>query len=1414
MQNLNQRLAALSPEQRELLAKQMTQARKSSAPRLSLKPGRREGNRFPLSFVQERMWFMEQLVPGSPLYNMSGAVRITGPTKLDVLERCFAEIIRRHETLRTTFTLVDGKPMAVVAPSQEPGLHIIDFRRDSRIERERKVQQLSRQEIQLPFDLEKGPLFRLTLVRMAEEEVLFLMTMHHIISDGWSTRVFFQEAGTLYRAFLAGESSPLPELPFQYTDFAIWQQEYLQGEVLDSLLTYWKQKLGGHLPVLALPTDYPRPALQTFAGTRHALALSPKLTSSLRELSLQQGSTLFMTMLAAFHALLHRYTGQDDILVGIPIANRTLAGTELLFGAFINTLVIRADLAGHPSFLQLLKQVHNVALEAYAHQNLPFQKLVEELDFERDASRSPIFEVLFNFQNDPTEGMQIPGLALEDISAETAKFDLTLNLVANKERVTGFIEYNTDLFHPDTIRRFAGHYQTLLEGIVADPLQQLAQLPLLTQAEWQRIRAQWNATREDYPRDRCVHQLFEAQVAQTPDAIALLCEDQKWTYQEINRRANQLAHQLLRLGIGPETLVGIYLPRSPEMIIALLGILKSGGAYVPLDITSSRERLSGMIRDSSLALVLTQERLTSALDEAEEVPLLCLDQISDFSSSLSEENPGLAQSSESLAYVNYLSDSTQPQGVMVRHRNLVNLLSALDRCVRPVTGVDTLLAATDISRDRSLVELLWPLTRGARVVVLADNALLSSSGDSGYPLLAQALSHNPTLMQCTPSFMRKLTRQPEALEALKFLRELILGGEALPVALAAQLKNTLPARLIALYGSAETTTWSASYEVGEVGISLPIGSPLINTHFAVLDSSRQIMPVGVPGELYIGGDGVACGYLNHPDLSAERFIPDPFSDIPESKLYKTGERVRYLSNGEVEYGERPGDRSQTAGERSELERSEQTSEPSNELERTLIEIWKEVLGIDHVGIHESFFNLGGRSLLAIQVIFRLRSILHDNIPLSILFKAPTVAGMARSIALFREKGAGAAIASAEDSLDLAAEAVLDDAIQPGKAAPIRGASRTQQVLLTGATGFLGAFLLAELLQQPDVSSVHCLVRASTLEDGKERLRQKLEAYGLWNETLSSRIIPLVGDLARPLLGLAPEEFHRLAGTIEVIYHAGALLNFLYPYTMLKAVNVLGTQEILRLASTTTLKPVHYISSFHVFARSEYTNGQILREEENPRHGLAFTLGYTQSKWVAEQLVREAGARGLPVSIYRPTRISGQSQTGAFPLRDFVWQSIQTCMSLGTAPELDMYLDMVPVDYVSSAIVSLSRQAGSQGKNFHIVHPHPIHTSEMVDWVKKFGYQVKIVSFKEWCTLVQEHAERFPDSPARNITPFLSDEMALDQLPIVQLDAQNTRDGLSSTSIVCPPMDARLLTAYFSYSIQQGYFAAPALTESR
>ena len=846
---------------------------------------------FPVSFAQQRLWFLDQLEPESSFYNIPAAVRLTGPLNMAALKGSLNEIVRRHESLRTTFETINGEPAQVVVPSLDLALPMIDLGELPESRREAELRRLVIEEGRRPFNLARSPLLRARLLRLRDSEYVLLLTMHHIISDDWSMGVFFQELTALYEAYSTGKPSPLPELPVQYADYTVWQREWLGGERLEQQLLYWKKQLSGSLPVLELPSDRPRPARQTFRGASQSLVLPKRLTDELKTLSQRERVTLFMTLLAAFQTLLSRYTGQEDILVGSPIANRKGIETEALIGFFLNTLVLRTDLSGDPTFRELLGQVREIALEAYAHQDLPFEKLVEELHPERSLSHTPLFQVLFVLRNTPQPAMKLQGLTLSPLESDigASKFDLNLFIVEEAEGLKASLEFNTDLFDASTIKRMLGHFQVRLEGIVANPEQRLSALPLLTEPERHQLLVEWNDTSTDYPRQQCIHGLFETQVELTPDAVAVIFEDEQLTYGELNRRANQVAHYLRERGVGPEVRVGIIMERSVEMLVGLLGILKVGAAYVPLDPMYPQERLAFMLEDAEVPVLLTQQHLLESLP-VHGAEVVCLDTDWKAIARESEENLVGGATADNLAYVIYTSGSTgKPKGVQISHRALVNFLTSM-RLQPGLASHDTLLAVTTLSFDIAGLELYLPLCVGARLVVASRE--VASDGVR----LSERLS-DATVMQATPATWRLLLEAGwQGSERLKIL----CGGEALSRELANQLLER-SAVLWNLYGPTETTIWSAAHKVEFNSGPVPIGRPIANTQFYLLDRHLQPVPIGVPGELYIGGAGLAQGYLHRPELTAERFIVNPFSAEAGARLYKTGDLARYLPSGEIEY---------------------------------------------------------------------------------------------------------------------------------------------------------------------------------------------------------------------------------------------------------------------------------------------------------------------------------------------------------------------------------------------------------------------------------------------------------------------------------------------------------------------------------
>ncbi|MBD2517741.1 amino acid adenylation domain-containing protein, partial [Nostoc sp. FACHB-973] len=866
-----------------------------------------ENAELPLSYAQQRLWFLDQFEPNSAFYNIPAALRLVGTLSFAALEQSLKEIIQRHETLRTNFITIDGKATQVIQTQTNWTVRVVDFKDLSTSSSEIALQELGRQQALQPFDLASDVLIRATLVVLSETEHVLIVCMHHVVSDGWSIGVFVQELTALYNAYSIGQPCLLPPLPIQYADFAIWQRGWLQGEVLQKQLSYWQQQLGDASTFLALPTDRPRPAVQTYHGAYVEFALSVELTQKLTQLSQQQGVTLFMTLLAAYDTLLYRYTGQTDILVGTPIANRDRTEIEGLIGFFVNTLVLRANLDGDRTFQELLPEIREMALGAYAHQDLPFEMLVEALQPERDLSHTPLFQVMFVLQNAPMSQVELSGLTISHLPIEsaTAKFDLTLTMENTATGLVGAWEYNTDLFDASTIERMTGHFVTLLEAIVENPKQRISQLPMLTESEERQLLIEWNDTQTDYPIDKCIHQLFEEQVERTPDAVAVRYENQQLTYGELNSRANQLAHYLQSLGVSADVLVGICVERSIEMVVGLLGILKAGGAYVPLDPEYPTERLSFMLEDAQVSVLLTQNHLVDKLPQ-HRAHVVCLDTGWQIISQLSQDNLLSGVLGNNLGYVIYTSGSTgQPKGVAMNQSALCNLILWQVQNTTIPGGVKTLQFAP-VSFDVSFQEMFSTWCCGGTLVLIGEQLRRE-------PLALLDLLQQQAVERLFVPFvgLQQLAEVAVASESVtSHLREIITAGEQLQItpAISNWLSQLTDCTLHNHYGPSEShvvTSLTLTDSVESWPLLPAIGRPIANTQIYILDEYQNPVPVGVPGELHIGGVALARGYLNRPELTQEKFIPNPFDKSQVtghlSKLYKTGDLARYLPDGNIEY---------------------------------------------------------------------------------------------------------------------------------------------------------------------------------------------------------------------------------------------------------------------------------------------------------------------------------------------------------------------------------------------------------------------------------------------------------------------------------------------------------------------------------
>ncbi|WP_415835441.1 amino acid adenylation domain-containing protein, partial [Corallococcus soli] len=863
-----------------------------------LVPVTRDGT-LPLSFAQQRLWFLDQLEPGSTVYNVPGVLHLDGELDPAALQQSLDALVRRHEVLRTTFNTGSSGPVQRIAPPAACAFERIDLEALSPSERELQLRSLIAEHASRPFDLSRGPLFRAVLVRLEARRHVLLVLTHHIASDGWSVGVMVREFAALYRAFTTHQSPDLPALPVQYADFAVWQRQWLQGEALDARLDYWRQQLAGAPAALELPTDRPRPAIQSFRGASLPVRLSTPVSSALKALARQEGATPFMALLASFQLLLSRYSGQDDVSVGAPIANRNRAETEGLIGFFVNTLVLRARIDASTSFRALLRQVKRTTLAAYEHQDVPFEKLVEALQPQRDASRSPLFQVSFALQNAHLGALELPGLSLklQQAEATTAKFDLDLNFEETAEGFTGSVGYVTDLFDAATIARMMEHHGVLLDALCDQPDAPLSTLSLLSGLERQRVLVDWNASRTTAPVEDTLPSLFEAHVQRAPSAEAVEHDGQRLTYAQLDARANQLARQLRSFGLPPEARVGLCVERGLDLMVGLLGILKAGGCYVPLEPAYPRQRLAFMFQDSGVAAVVTQQSLRGSLPE-HSLPTVCLDTDAAALSRQSTEAPqGVRVAADQLAYVLYTSGSTGlPKGVGITHRSIVHLVRDTD--LMDLGPADCMAQVGTPSFDAATFEIWGALLNGARLSVIPRDVTLSPQA------LAKRLKEvGATTALLTTALFHQVAREvPSAFEGMRYL---FFGGEKADARAALQvLGEHGPRHLVNLYGPTEATVCATSQEVSGLpaeATAIPIGGPLTRMRAYVLDAHGQPVPTGVPGELYLGGVGLARGYLGQPALTAERFVPDAFSDVPGARLYRTGDRARWNAHGTLDF---------------------------------------------------------------------------------------------------------------------------------------------------------------------------------------------------------------------------------------------------------------------------------------------------------------------------------------------------------------------------------------------------------------------------------------------------------------------------------------------------------------------------------
>jgi amino acid adenylation domain-containing protein/thioester reductase-like protein len=1457
-------------------------------------PRRVQQEHLPLSFAQQRLWFLDQMGAGAN-YNMPMALRLTGRLDVAALQQALREIVCRHESLRTIFRQQGTRVEQIVQADAPFVLPLVDL--SAAADPLAAAHQHAHAEAAQPFDLSHDRLLRAQLLQLGSEEHVLLLTLHHIAGDGWSLGLLMQELRALYAAVRQDQPSPLPPLTLQYADFALWQQAQLQGERAETLLAYWREALRDAPPFLPLPMDYPRPAVATTEGNVVRFQLPPALVNALKQLSRQGEATLFMTMLTAFFVLLARYSEQTDVVVGAPLAGRTHHQLEPLIGFFINMLPLRAQVNPDTSFRSLLAQVRNTALAAYEHQEMPFDRLVEALQPERNLSHQPLFQVAFALQNVPPTALALPDLQVTPLRGNLSHsfVDLTLHLFEDGDGLRGLCEYRSDLFAAPTMERLVANYQTLLESVVANPDQAVGNLDLLAAAGRTQVLTAWNATQRPYPQEGCVHHLFEQQTARTPDATAVVYQGQSLTYRQLNERANQLAHLLQKAGVGPEVLVGMAVEYSLDVVVGLLAILKAGGVYLPLDPEHPAERLAAIVEETGVGLLLTQTHLLPKLPTQQRRCLL----LDSMAAELAEEscaNPVSGVQPGNLVYLLYTSGSTgKPKGIMIEHGGLVNHCYATVDAYR-LTSQDRVLQFASYSFDVCMEELFPSWLAGATVVMRPQWPCAVT--DLARVIAQEAL----TVLNLPVGFWHEWVLQLAHVAVPPSVRLVIVGNDkALQERLHTwrqQVGDRVSWRNT--YGASEATVATTLYDPVDAcpGITdaVPGGRPIANTQIYVLDSAQQPVPIGVPGEIYIGGAGVGRGYWRQPHLTREKFITNPFAP---GRLYRTGDRGRFLADGNLEFLGRidnqvkirgfrvePGEIEAVLHQHPQVQQAAVVAQeessgnkylvaylvahqrlspkevrafvkarlpdymtpaafvqlpvlplsahgkvdrralpapdaasfamtdytpPTTATELALADLWRSLLGVKQIGRDDNFFDLGGHSLLVTQLFYHLEKRFGIQLPIQNLFQFPTLAACSAQIDQQLQAPRGTRVEEYKSKAEWLAEMVLDDAIQPPSPHFVTDAAAVQGIFLTGATGFLGAFLLHDLLQTTS-ATVYCLVRAANHQAASDRLQTTLEQYHLWQPSLRARIVPVVGDLAQPRFGLSAPQFQQLAEQVDLIYHNGAWVNFLYAYATVKAANVLGTQEVLRLAGLVKTKPVHYVSTISVFP------GWLeCCEEDNPldfefyrADDLKLKFGYMTSKWVAEKLLLQARDRGFPVCIYRPSEIAGHSRTGVANLKDAFTREIKSCLQLGIMPDRAEYEEnLVPVDYASQAIVHLSLQPTALGKIFHITNPVSNSKNKLFDYAIQRGYHLQKLPFAQWKEAVVAQAKDDPTIALHPLAPLYAQPMDLSRVSKrLDFDCRNTLAELANSNIVCPPVDEALLQTYFTYFAKAGDFPPP------
>jgi amino acid adenylation domain-containing protein/thioester reductase-like protein len=1468
-----------------------------------------------LSHAQRRLWFLSQFEQPVPTHNLI-AYELHGQLNLEWLQLSLDHVIQGHEMLCSTFASIAGRPVRNMLSHLRVKVDVVDLVHTEPAGRPIATQAVAHELAQKSFDLVSGPLVRVALVVFAPEHHVLFIGVHKIAADVTSLRKLAGEVVASYDAVALSRPMPGVVDTGRFSKFLDAEARQLALPETEALLRLWRDHQANASTAVVMP-DHPHPSVRTHHGKSAAITIPSELVHRFEQQFSPCHSSRHLSWLALFQGFIARQSGQPNTTIGVPVDTRMNCGEGdgCAIGPYENMLALRETVDGEQTFASLVQHTIKAWDNALAFKRVPFEYLISQLDLGRDLSTTPLFQTTFEYE-DATEDAIANVINDDDSSASVSHaqrlrmtrcgvepgitlYDLTFKVLRRADDVELRLIYNSDLFEASTVDSMLCRLHVMLQAMVDKPDRPMHELPWMTVTEIQQLTIGWSQNpHNNLLAGVCLHELFASQAAQTPDATAVVCGGQRYSYAALNRRANQIAHHLRALGVGMETRVAIVADRSVDTIIALFAVLKAGGAYVPLDPAYPSERLQFMLSNSAAKIVLSKRSLDTQtlFANTTDCGWVWLDDSSLFET-YPENDPSALALPDSLANIIFTSGSSgKPKGVLVPHRQLVNATFA--RFVYDTNPMPrSFLLLVSPSFDAAGVGIFWTLCGGSRLVIPTAQEL-------GDPTLLRQLIETEQVTHFDWPSSLYATLLAEGAEPLRSLRHVIVAGEACQPQVVAQHFNLLPnVRLINEYGPTETSIWCTSFDCQPDHSQLsrvPIGRPVANACVYILDNDLRPVPVSVAGELYVGGDGVTRGYLNQPALTAERFVPNPFTEAPGERMYKTGDLARFEADGNIVFLGRADSQVKLRGYRIELEeieaalmrhpgvaqavvvvredtpgnpqltgyvtcqpsdapptqddlitfldaslpaymvpraivrldvlphtpngkldrrvlphpdearglrRNKTMVKPQTPLETEIAAAFAAVLGKVDIGRFDDFFDLGGNSLLVARLVSRLTSTYGIRLPVAKILQVPTVQGVARIIE---------AVRSGRPDLEdewgpaaMEAEVKLDSAIRPD-GIPHANWFDPDNVLLTGVTGYLGSFLLESLLRDTS-AQIFCLVRAATEAEGLDRIRKTLTNYHVWDDTFEARIRPVLGDLARPAFGLSGAQWDALSHMVDVIYHSGALVNFVYPYSALKAANVTGTEEVLRLACRNRLKAVHFISSIDVLLADHAPRPML--EKDLPRRPSHVIEGYGASKWVSEKVVALARERGIPVCIYRPGLMMSHSKTGASHTSDYMLVALNGFLKLGAIPEIERLLTAIPIDFAADAIVAISRRPAAIGEIFHLWNTQPATFDQVYDWIHSFGYSFTV---EPYATVRARALTVEPSHPLYPILPLFTETIhaAESTRPESQLqinpadESKNTLRLLEGSGLVCPPVDESFIHRCLSYLVATGYLPAP------